>query len=164
MTRLGFARFLRITERTWRSSAAVWANAGAASMQASIRALNCAILSLTGSACRYGLGSLGIRRQLSLRATPIPWRVGLSVFPSPERFQSAGESERRIADIKSAFRRAIRLAGIKPITFHQLRPMFCSRLADAGIPFPVIQDLAGHASIIMTRRYSHPRSDLKQRP
>jgi hypothetical protein len=27
---------------------------------------------------------------------------------------------------------------------------------------PVIQDLAGHASIIMTRRYTHPADERKQ--
>src|ERR1039457_831392 len=46
---------------------------------------------------------------------------------------------------------------------HQLRHTFCSRLADAGVPMPVIQDLAGHASIIMTRRYTHPSEELKQK-
>jgi integrase len=85
------------------------------------------------------------------------------VFPSPKRFQKPGEPERHIGDVKNAFRRAVRLAGIEPITFHQLRHTFCSRLADAGVPLPVIQDLAGHASIMMTRRYTHPSNDLKKR-
>jgi integrase len=90
-------------------------------------------------------------------------KCGEWLFPSPKRFQTPGESQRHIADIKNAFRRAIRLAGIQPITFHQLRHTFCSRLANAGIPLPIIQDLAGHASIMMTRRYTHPSSDLKQK-
>jgi len=85
------------------------------------------------------------------------------IFPSPERFQKPGQPERHIADVKNAFRRAIRLAGIKKITFHQLRHTFCSRLADAGVPLPVIQKLAGHASITMTSRYTHPADELKQR-
>jgi integrase len=85
------------------------------------------------------------------------------VFPSPERFQTPGQPERHIADVKNAFRRAVRLAGIEWITFHQLRHTFCSRLADAGVPMPVIQDLAGHSSIIMTRRYTHPADELKQK-
>ena len=85
------------------------------------------------------------------------------VFPSPKRFQKPGEAERHIGDVKNAFRRAVRLSGIEPITFHQLRHTFCSRLANAGIPMPVIQDLAGHASIMMTRRYTHPSEELKQK-
>lgn len=85
------------------------------------------------------------------------------VFPSPARFQTPGQPEKHIADVKNAFRRAVRLAGIKKITFHQLRHTFCSRLADAGVPLPVIQKLAGHASITMTSRYTHPADELKQR-
>jgi len=86
------------------------------------------------------------------------------VFPSPRRFQKPGGPERHIGDVKNSFRRAVQLAGIEPITFHQLRHTFCSRLANAGVPMPVVQDLAGHASIMMTRRYTHPSSDLKKRP
>ncbi len=84
------------------------------------------------------------------------------VFPSPKRFQIAGQPECHISDVKNAFRRAVRLAGIKSITFHQLRHTFCSRLADAGASMPVIQELAGHASITMTRRYTHPADERKQ--
>lgn len=85
------------------------------------------------------------------------------VFPSPKRFQKPGESERHIEDVKNAFRRAVRLSKIAPITFHQLRHTFCSRLANAGVPMPVIQELAGHASIAMTRRYTHPADERKQK-
>jgi integrase len=84
------------------------------------------------------------------------------LFPSPNRFQRQTESERHLMDVKKAFHRAVKLAGILHITFHQLRHTFCTRLADAGVPLPVIQDLAGHASIIMTRRYTHPGNELKQ--
>jgi integrase len=85
------------------------------------------------------------------------------LFPSPDRFQHQTDSERHLADVKKAFHRAVKLAGIPHITFHQLRHTFCTRLADAGVPLPVIQDLAGHASIIMTRRYTHPGNELKQK-
>jgi integrase len=85
------------------------------------------------------------------------------VFPSPNRYQTPGQPERHIADVKNAFRRAVRLAGIEWITFHQLRHTFCSRLADAGVPLPVIQKLAGHASVTMTSEYTHPADELKQR-
>jgi integrase len=84
------------------------------------------------------------------------------VFPSPGRFQTPGQPKRHIEDVKNAFHRAVHLAGIKKITFHQLRHTFCSRLADAGVPLPVIQKLAGHASITMTSRYTHPADELKQ--
>lgn len=85
------------------------------------------------------------------------------LFPSPDRFQEKIESERHLADVKHGFHRAVNLAGIAPITFHHLRHTFCTRLAKAGVPLPVIQELARHASIIMTRRYTHPAIELKQK-
>jgi integrase len=84
-------------------------------------------------------------------------------FPSPKKFQETGEFEKHIASVKNAFRRAVRLSKIAPITIHQLRHTFCSRLANAGVPMPVIQVLAGHASITMTRRYTHPADERKQK-
>lgn len=38
---------------------------------------------------------------------------------------------------------------------HVLRHTFCSRLAAAGVPAPVIQQLAGHSTILTTQRYMH---------
>ena len=77
------------------------------------------------------------------------------VFPSPKN------PREHIGDVKNSFRRPVKISAIPHITFHQLRHTFCSRLADAGVPVAVIQDLAGHASIIMTRRYMHPANELK---
>jgi integrase len=113
----------------------------------------------SGRGRRVGLNSL-VRQTLLLSFEK---KHGDWVFPSPKRFQKPDEAERHIGDVKNAFRRAVQLSGIEPITFHQLRHTFCSRLANAGIPMPVIQDLAGHASITMTRRYTHPSEDLKQK-
>ena len=113
----------------------------------------------SGQGRRVNLNSVVRDVLLSLREKS----QGEWVFPSPDRFQSPAEPERHIGDVKNAFHRAVRLTGIAPITFHQLRHTFCSRLADAGVPLPVIQDLAGHASIIMTRRYTHPGNELKQK-
>lgn len=39
--------------------------------------------------------------------------------------------------------------------WHCLRHAFCTRLAGANVPLPIIQDLAGHKSIETTRRYIH---------
>jgi integrase len=113
----------------------------------------------SGRGRRVNLNSmLGETLRLLREAQESEW-----VFPSPKRFQTLGKPEKHIGDVKNAFRRAVRLSGIEPITFHQLRHTFCSRLADAGVPLPVIQDLAGHASITMTRRYTHPADEMKQK-
>jgi integrase len=84
------------------------------------------------------------------------------VFPSFDRFQDEGR-ERHICDIKHAFQKAVKLSGIPKITFHQLRHTFCSRLANAGVSMSVIQELAGHSSILTTRRYTHPDVELKRK-
>jgi len=81
--------------------------------------------------------------------------TGEWVFPSPKN------PREHIGDVKNSFRRAVKISGILPVTFHQLRHSFCSRLSDAGVSIAVIQELAGHASVLMTRRYMHPANALK---
>jgi integrase len=82
--------------------------------------------------------------------SPGPW-----VFPSPSN------PREHLRDIKHSFQRAVKLSGIAHLTMHQLRHTFCSRLSDAGVPLAVIQELAGHASPVVTRRYMHPANELK---
>jgi integrase len=62
------------------------------------------------------------------------------------------------ADIAKAVRRvwehmlpAERRELLRPV--HSLRDTCITRLATAGVPLPVVQELAGHATIEMTRRY-----------
>jgi integrase len=93
---------------------------------------------------------------------PFKQQHGEWLFPSPNRFQIQRQAENHISDDKNAFRRAVSVAGINSITFHRLRHTFSSRTADAGVPMAVIQDLGEHASIIMTRRYTHPADERKQ--
>ena len=64
-----------------------------------------------------------------------------------------------IADVKNAFRSALREAGIKPFRFHDLRHTFCSWLAERRTPLMTIKELAGHASIKTTLRYAHLSPD-----
>ncbi|MEM7154444.1 MAG: tyrosine-type recombinase/integrase [Myxococcota bacterium] len=50
---------------------------------------------------------------------------------------------------------AQRKAGLPACGPHILRPTFCSYLATRGEPGRVIQELAGHSSIVVTERYMH---------
>ena len=50
---------------------------------------------------------------------------------------------------------ACKKAGIRLIGWHVLRHTFASHLAMQGASMKVIQDLLGHASIVMTMRYAH---------
>ena len=73
------------------------------------------------------------------------------------------DPKKHIESVKGSYRRAVKLAGIKPITFHQLRHTFCTRLAAAGVDISTISELAGHCNVSMTERYVHPSNKLKQR-
>jgi len=44
-------------------------------------------------------------------------------------------------------------AGVKPITLHDLRRTYCTRLIRAGVPMPTVQRSAGHRSIQTTLKY-----------
>ncbi len=48
-------------------------------------------------------------------------------------------------------------AGLRPLTFHDLRHTFASLLARAGEPATLIQAEAGHASLRTMERYMHHR-------
>ena len=50
---------------------------------------------------------------------------------------------------------SINSAGIKHLTFHEMRHTFASHLVMNGTDLPSIQALMGHADIKTTMRYSH---------
>jgi site-specific recombinase XerD len=49
----------------------------------------------------------------------------------------------------------VQRAGIDNFRFHDLRHTFASRLILAGVGLETVQELLGHSSITMTRRYTH---------
>jgi integrase len=63
---------------------------------------------------------------------------------------------------KTAFNAAIRRAGVQRFTFHDLRHTFASNLVMAGVDLATVQELLGHKSILMTKRYSHPTPEHKK--
>ena len=56
--------------------------------------------------------------------------------------------------IWEVFNRVSKNTGID-FHFHDLRHTYCSELVEAGIPLPVIKDLAGHKNIATTQLYTH---------
>jgi len=60
-----------------------------------------------------------------------------------------------IGDNKKWWAAALREAKIKNLRWHDLRHIFCSRLAQAGVSLKVIQEAAGHKTIAMSARYAH---------
>lgn len=74
-------------------------------------------------------------------------------------FSHEGEPVRTF---KTAFNAAIRRAGVQRFTFHDLRHTFASNLVMKGVDLATVQELLGHKSIIMTKRYSHPTPEHKK--
>ena len=70
------------------------------------------------------------------------------VFPSPQ----GGE---RLDNISTAWGGLVKVAKLTGFRFHDLRHSFASKLVQAGVDLFVVQKLLGHASPIMTQRYSH---------
>jgi integrase len=64
--------------------------------------------------------------------------------------------------VKTAFRAAIRRAGIKHLRFHDLRHTFASRIVLKGVDLTTVAELLGHSSIKMTVRYAHPTPESKR--
>lgn len=55
----------------------------------------------------------------------------------------------------SQLRRVCRLAKLRTIGWHVLRHSFASHLVMRGVPMRAVQELMGHASIVITMRYAH---------
>lgn len=53
------------------------------------------------------------------------------------------------------FKQAVDKAKVRPITFHELRHTFGTRMAAAGVPLRAIQHWMGHADAKTTQVYAH---------
>ena len=62
---------------------------------------------------------------------------------------------RRYYEIKTAFRDALKEAGIKDFRWHDLRHQFASDLVQRGVRLEEVAQLLGHKALAMTRRYAH---------
>jgi len=67
-----------------------------------------------------------------------------------------------IKSVKKGFWSALKRSGINHCRFHDLRHTFASKLVMAGVDIVTVQELMGHKSIIMTKRYSHPTPEHKK--
>ncbi len=65
-------------------------------------------------------------------------------------------------DVSHRFRRFCKKAGVEQFRFHDLRHSAASALARAGVSERKMQEVLGHKTVAMTKRYSHLRpSDLR---
>jgi integrase len=77
------------------------------------------------------------------------------VFPSNRK---AGE---QILDLKKGLKRAVQLANVRKIRFHDLCHTFATRLVQSGVDIITVQHLLGHAKISMIARYAHSPNNAR---
>jgi integrase len=65
-------------------------------------------------------------------------------------------------EVKGAFTRACKDAGIEDLTFHDLRHTFASRLVANGTDLNTVKELMGHSKLTTTQRYLHSSVELKR--
>jgi integrase len=80
---------------------------------------------------------------------------------SPLVFPSNRKPGGKFLDLKKGFGKAVKLAGIPHLRFHDLRHTFATRLVRAGVDIVTVQNLLGHSKITMTARYAHSLADVK---
>ena len=69
----------------------------------------------------------------------------------------------RLRNLRNGFGKACEDAKVTNFHFHDLRHTFASRLADAGVDAFTIAELLGHATLEMTKRYTHATDERKHR-
>lgn len=62
---------------------------------------------------------------------------------------------------RTAWRSLRKAAGLPRFRFHDLRHTSITQLAEAGVPIPVIESIAGHLSPDMVKHYTHIRDRAK---
>ena len=74
-------------------------------------------------------------------------------------FPTSKSASGHIEDMKRAFRRSARRAGLNPadVIPHTMRHTAITNLAETGADIPTIQEFSGHLSLKMVMRYAHAR-------
>lgn len=87
----------------------------------------------------------------------------LTASPSEWLYPSRKNPARPLASLKDAHEAALRRSGVsQPFRVYDLRHTALTRMAMAGVDLPTLREIAGHASIQMTMRYTHPTPDHKK--
>lgn len=85
-------------------------------------------------------------------------RINGYVFPCPKSLKPYST-----VGFRSIFHRAMKRAGIKDCRFHDLRNTFATRLTSMNVDLPTVQELLGHSTLAMVKRYAHPTAEHKRR-
>jgi len=98
---------------------------------------------------------LSERAEEALRA-PIWWRRDSSyVFP-------AKKGEGHLGSVSHVFARIAERADVEGVRFHDYRHTFCTRMTrQRGVNIIALQEITGHRTLDMLKRYSHPSAEDK---
>jgi len=127
------------------------------------------ILSLKWPDVDFRRKIITILRTKGQKKREIPIGVGISRLLLKQRKHPGSpyvfcyEDGRRIGSFKRAFKTALKIAGIKDFTFHDLRHTFTSHLVMSGVDLKTVQEIMGHSSFITTLRYAHLARNHKRR-
>jgi integrase len=106
------------------------------------------------------------KSESSGRSVPLAARVAEALSTLREQSVYRAESELVFCHPESGnpldrsklvrrFKQATKRADVRPITFHELRHTFGTRMAAAGVPLRTIQHWMGHADAKTTQIYAH---------
>ena len=118
----------------------------------------------------YSRGRLDSPKSGEGRSVPMADRVGAELERHFQRSAWQGENDLvfchpetgGVLDASKARKRfgdTLRRAGVREITFHELRHTFGTQLAAAGVPLRAIQEWMGHADAKTTEVYRHYAPD-----
>lgn len=106
-----------------------------------------------------------VRDSKNFESRTLPMHPEVKQALSKYREESKGEHVFKYKDknsLGSSFRKVLSNLEIKDLCFHSLRHTFASTLAMNGVDLTTIQELLGHKSIVMTKRYAHPTQEHKK--
>lgn len=80
----------------------------------------------------------------------------------PHRVTGRQREPEPLIQVRKAFRRACKRAGIADFRFHDLRHTAASWMLQNGVPLDVVQQILGHANISQTQKYAHRQAADRQ--
>nr|WP_279077285.1 site-specific integrase [Hafnia alvei] len=103
-------------------------------------------IALNNTACKVLRNQLGQHQKWVFVHTEAKKRSDGTLTPAVRKMR---------VDSNSAWRLALKRAGIGNFRFHDLRHTWASWLVQSGVPLSILQEMGGWESIEMVRRYAH---------
>jgi integrase len=124
------------------------------------------LLGLQWEQVDLGSETITVKHSKSGRVRHVPLnktaREALEQLPGPHEGHVFRYRGLPIQDVKTAFLKALKRAGLPRCRFHDLRHTFATRLVLAGVDLATVKELMGHATISTTMRYAHPSPPHKR--